>query len=163
MMMVMLAFLMFILACSNNSVNGLNLRSNKLLSKALSTAAFSIGIATGANLQQVTSSSGFLPLAPVYASDAKSVTSIFVGTYDDPNHPGCMRKITVKGKEVSIIGSDNIDGSNQWLIKAKEDFPGTIFVDFSPKGGPKDLLGVFSEPDNGIKWPDGNLWTKLSK
>ena len=42
---------------------------------------------------------------------------------------------------VSIIGSDNVDGSNQWIIKAKEDFPGTIFVDFSPKGGPSDLLG----------------------
>ena len=47
------------------------------------------------------------------------------------------------------------------LIKAKEDFPGTIFVDFSPKGGPKDLLGVYTEELNGIKWPDGNLWTKL--
>lgn len=47
------------------------------------------------------------------------------------------------------------------LIKAREDFPGTIFVDFSPKGGPKDLLGVYNEDLNGIKWPDGNLWTKL--
>ena len=45
-----------------------------------------------------------------------------------------MRKIVVKGKEVTIIGSDNPDGSNQFVIKAKEDYPGTIFVDFSPKG-----------------------------
>ena len=37
----------------------------------------------------------------------------------------------------------------------------TIFVDFSPKGGPKDLLGVFDEVDGGIRWPDKNLWKKL--
>jgi hypothetical protein len=34
---------------------------------------------------------------------------------------------------------------------AKEDFPGTIFVDFSPKGGPPNLLGVFDETANAIK------------
>jgi hypothetical protein len=34
---------------------------------------------------------------------------------------------------------------------AKEDFPGTIFVDFSPKGGPPNLLGVFDENANAIK------------
>ena len=27
-------------------------------------------------------------------------------------------------------------------------------------GGPKDLLGVWDEVDNGIKWPDNNLWKK---
>jgi hypothetical protein len=47
----------------------------------------------------------------------------------------------VKDKLVTIVGSDNLDGSNQWVIKAKEDLPGTMFVDFSPKGGPSDLLG----------------------
>jgi hypothetical protein len=72
---------------------------------------------------------------------SKEATSIFVGEYNDPNHPGCLRKISVKGKEVTIIGSDNLDGENQWKIQATEDFPGTIFVDFSPKGGPQNLLG----------------------
>jgi len=32
-----------------------------------------------------------------------------------------------------------------------------IVVDFSPKGGPKDLKGVFDRM--GIQWPDGNKWT----
>ena len=87
--------------------------------------------------------------------------SVFVGDYDDPNHPGCMRKITVKGKDVTILGSDKTDGSAPWTLKAKEDYPGTIFVDFSPKGGPKDLLGVWDEKKIGIEWPDGNLWKKM--
>jgi len=75
------------------------------------------------------------------AADTAS-TSVFAGQYNDPNHPGCLRKITVKAGIVNIVGSDNIDGSNQWLIQAKEDAPGVMFVDFSPKGGPKDLLGT---------------------
>jgi len=78
----------------------------------------SIGFAAGVNVNiyQNNDASGFISnfIPPVHATDAKTITSIFVGTYDDPNHPGCMRKITVKGKDVSIIGSDNIDGSKQW-------------------------------------------------
>lgn len=85
------------------------------------------------------------------AAHAKIATSIFVGEYNDPNHPGCLRKISVKGKDVTLIGSDDIDGSKQWRISATEDFPGTIFVDFSPKGGPKNLLGVYDEEGGGIK------------
>lgn len=44
-----------------------------------------------------------------------------------------------------------MDGSKPFTIMAKEDFPGTIFVDFSPKGGPPNLLGVFDETANAIK------------
>lgn len=104
-----------------------------------------------------TGSSMQYPLVAV----AADVQSIFEGNYNDPNHPGCLRKINVKNGIVTIIGSDNIDGSQQWVIKAKEDAPGVMFVDFSPKGGPTDLLGVFNEKNDGIKWPDGNMWTKL--
>lgn len=94
----------------------------------------------------------------VHAAEASSV---FEGNYNDPNHPGCLRKITVKDKNVKIIGSDNIDGSKQWTILAKEDLPGTIFVDFSSKGGPSNLLGVFEPSVNGIVWPDKNIWKKI--
>lgn len=91
---------------------------------------------------------GVLAQSPVAFSQpvahAVQVKSVFSGSYDDPNHPGCMRKIVVEGKDVTIIGSDKPDGSNQFKIKAKEDYPGTIFVDFSPKGGPKDLLGSYN-------------------
>eukprot|EP00607_Mallomonas_marina_P008562 CAMPEP_0182418224 /NCGR_PEP_ID=MMETSP1167-20130531/2712_1 /TAXON_ID=2988 /ORGANISM="Mallomonas Sp, Strain CCMP3275" /LENGTH=161 /DNA_ID=CAMNT_0024592341 /DNA_START=117 /DNA_END=602 /DNA_ORIENTATION=+ len=95
------------------------------------------------------------------AANPKDSKSVFEGLYNDPNHPGCFRKISVKGKDVTIIGSDELDGSKQWKIKAKEDYPGTIFVDFSPKGGPSDLLGAYDEKDGGIRWPDNNLWSKI--
>lgn len=55
-------------------------------------------------------------VAPAIASEAKAVSSIFTGSYDDPNHPGCLRKISAKGKDISIIGSDNLDGSSQWYF-----------------------------------------------
>ncbi len=92
---------------------------------------------------------------------AAETKSILEGNYNDPNHPGCLRKVIVKDGLVSIIGSDNLDGSKQFTIKAKEDAPGVMFVDFSPKGGPSDLLGVYDEKSGGIKWPDGNMWTKI--
>lgn len=52
---------------------------------------------------------------------------------------------------MTLLGSDNLDGSKPFTIMAKEDVPGAIFVDFSPKGGPPNLLGVFDETDNSIK------------
>ena len=36
---------------------------------------------------------------------------------------------------------------------------GEIRIDFSPKGGPKDLLGKWT--GKGILSPDGNNWSKL--
>jgi hypothetical protein len=34
-----------------------------------------------------------------------------------------------------------------------------IFIDFSPKGGPRDLLGKWT--GKGILFPDGNEWKKI--
>ncbi len=52
------------------------------------------------------------------------------------------------------------DGSGKgWTLvgSVKED---KIFVDFTPKGGPKDLEGKWeADPVPGIRWPDGNLWS----
>ena len=98
----------------------------------------------------------------VPAARAASSKSVFEGEYLDPNHPEGMRKVTVKGNDVTLVGTDSKDGK-QWVLQAKED-SGTIFVDFSPKGGPKDLLGVFDEGKGikgGITWPDKNTWIKL--
>lgn len=94
--------------------------------------------------------------------NAQQLQSVFTGSYHDPNHPNCLRKVSSEGKEITILGSDNIDGSDKWLIKAKENQPGKMLVDFSPKGGPKDLLGIYNTEKNGIQWPDGNLWSKLT-
>jgi len=59
-----------------------------------------------------------------------------------------------------VKGSDKTDASNPWTLIAKTEADGSLMIDFSPKGGPKDLKAVFSKTDNGIKFPDGNLWTK---
>jgi hypothetical protein len=56
-------------------------------------------------------------------------------------NPGCP--VDGSGKQWQLTGT--VDGNN-------------IFVDFSPKGGPKDLKGEWDV--NGIKWPDGNKWEK---
>jgi hypothetical protein len=34
-----------------------------------------------------------------------------------------------------------------------------IIVDFSSKGGPKDLTGIWNEHSKKIEWQDGNHWT----
>ena len=90
------------------------------------------------------------------AHAAETKKSVFEGEYTDPNHPDGMRKITVEGNDVTLTGTDSA-GGKQWVLKAKES-EGTIFVDFSPKGGPSNLLGVFDK--DGITWPDGNHWTQ---
>lgn len=99
----------------------------------------------------------------VPAAHALQAKSVFEGEFTDPNHPGGMRKITVKGNDVTLTGTDS-PGGKQWVLKAKEDL-GTIFVDFSPKGGPSNLLGVYDadaagKGQGGITWPDGNVWAK---
>jgi hypothetical protein len=91
---------------------------------------------------------------------AAGTVSSFQGEYTDPFHPGCLRKITVEGKKVTIIGSDDVDSKKIWKLNAVEEKAGEILVDFSPKGGPKDLLGKYSLDKNRIEWPDGNAWTK---
>ena len=95
----------------------------------------------------------------VHADDTH--TSVFTGRYTDPFHPGCLRSISVDGDLVTITGSDSPDGRSPWVITARERDGGQMLVDFSPKGGPKDLLGKYSMIGNRIEWPDGNAWTKI--
>jgi len=90
----------------------------------------------------------------------------FTGSYADPNHPNCQRVIQVSSADgVVVSGTDGTpgcpaDGSGRaWKLSGKVE-DNTILVDFSPKGGPPGLKGVWdaTEPA-GIKWPDGNKWT----
>ena len=90
----------------------------------------------------------------------------FAGSYDDPNHPNCLREIVMLDAINAVVsGTDGApacppDGSGrEWKLPGKVDGD-TILVDFTPKGGPKDLKGVWEpEPVPGIRWPDGNIWT----
>ena len=114
-----------------------NLKTLPQIAKATSCAIVGATLAFGGvNLVESAFSSSSIAVV-----NAKETKSVFEGQYNDPNHPGCLRKITSKGNIITIIGSDELDGSKQWVIQAKEDFPGTIFVDFTSKGGPPDLLG----------------------
>lgn len=86
------------------------------------------------------------------------------GSYSDPFHPNCQRVISVNGLSTATLkGTDGNPGckpggaGKEWALDGKVD-GNTILVDFSPKGGPKDLKGVWE--GNGIRWPDGNKWTK---
>lgn len=89
----------------------------------------------------------------------------FTGSYADPFHPNCLREIVVDGPKASLSGTDGnpgcpADGSGKaWSLVGKVD-DNNILVDFTPKGGPKDLKGVWEpSPVPGIRWPDGNLWS----
>lgn len=95
------------------------------------------------------------------ASPAQAA-SVFEGEYNDPNHPGCLRRIEADGR---VVGADGTPGclngepQKEWVLQGVIDEDNKrIFIDFSPKGGPKDLVGVWT--DGGIKFPDGNLWSK---
>ena len=82
----------------------------------------------------------------------------FQGTYSDPAHPGCTRRITLAGRNAIITGADE-DGK-PWKVAAVPQGD-KILVDFSPKGGPADVVGQWLGT-GGIKFPDGNVWAKLN-
>lgn len=92
-----------------------------------------------------------------------SHASQFDGSYSDPKHPNCLRAIeVVGGKNAKISGTDGTpgcpaDGSGKgWNLVGKVQGD-SILVDFTPKGGPPGLKGVFV--GDGIEWPDGNKWS----
>eukprot|EP01082_Thalassiosira_pseudonana_P010239 g9131.t1 g9131 contig35:103283-103977(+) len=91
----------------------------------------------------------------------------FSGSYSDPGHPSCARVIKMEGSTAVISGVDGNPGCGvgsvqgaEWKLTGRVDEKDAneIFVDFSSKGGPKDLVGKWDE--NGIRWPDGNKWTR---
>ena len=105
----------------------------------------------------------------------------FTGDYDDPNHPGCLRQVKVVGAPLradgtrprypimEITGYDG-NGSDKvcterptradlWKIQGTVKSNTEAFIDFTPKGGPADLVGKWD--GEGIVFPDGNKWTKV--
>jgi hypothetical protein len=94
----------------------------------------------------------------------------FAGSYSDPFHTNCQRVIVVPTPTTAILyGTDGnpscpADGSGKsWELTGTID-GSNIYVDFTPKGGPRDLKGVFDTTSSpGIKWPDGNKWSLITK
>lgn len=91
----------------------------------------------------------------------------FTGSYADPFHPNCLREVQVVSPTLAdVSGTDGNpacppDGTGRkWSLVGQIDGD-SILIDFTPKGGPKDLKGVWeSSPVPGIRFPDGNLWSK---
>ncbi|GMI44818.1 hypothetical protein TrCOL_g4310 [Triparma columacea] len=96
-------------------------------------------------------------------------TSVFDGSYSDPNHPGCGRTVEVasNGVDAAVYGEDGDEGSPdcanpvQWGPLAASVNGNNIKIDFSPKGGPSDLTAEYDSEDDGILFSDGNLWSKI--
>merc|ERR1719380_60053 len=78
------------------------------------------------------------------------------GTWNDPAHPGCTRKIAVNGSKAFISGADE-DGK-KWRVTGEVQGK-SIIVDFTPKGGPKDIEAKYVI-GKGLVFPDGNVWSK---
>jgi len=91
------------------------------------------------------------------------------GVFEDPGHPKGYRVIIAK--QGALSGTMQLrDGLDDQLfvipLKIRTDTKKGISlgIDFSEKGGPKDVLGVVSQAQNGgalrITFPDGNVWKK---
>eukprot|EP00933_Yihiella_yeosuensis_P051567 TRINITY_DN4952_c0_g1_i3.p2 TRINITY_DN4952_c0_g1~~TRINITY_DN4952_c0_g1_i3.p2 ORF type:complete len:103 (+),score=18.93 TRINITY_DN4952_c0_g1_i3:335-643(+) len=93
----------------------------------------------------------------------------WTGRYLDPQHPGCKREIQVTGKGLIVYGADGNPGClkggllTRWELEKKYS-PGSdaLLIDFSPKGGPKDVPAKYiAEGDFGaLLFPDGNKWIR---
>lgn len=88
------------------------------------------------------------------------------GVYLDPKHPRGYRVITGSGSKLSMQLQDEPTGKTFSIpikqSKDKKTKASLLTVDFSPKGGPKNIVGTFDEKGGKITYPDGNVWTKLT-
>jgi hypothetical protein len=106
-------------------------------------------------------------VAPL-STPAASVIDV-AGSYSDPKHPNCERVIVSNAEtpsEFTLTGTDGnpactADGTGlkTFRLVGKVDKDANVYVDFSPKGGPKDLKGLFDPSRRAILWPDGNVWS----
>ena len=82
------------------------------------------------------------------------------GIYADPNHPSGYRIVREgQGGKLYITLQDEPKGQTVELEGFKKVGSGYLSIDFSPKGGPKNLAAVAKVGK--LVFPDGNAWTKL--
>lgn len=93
---------------------------------------------------------------------------IMQGEYTDPNHPGCERVFkVVNSTHGDMFGNDDCKSSTEpWgplSVSITDTY--TLICDFSPKGGPADLQGVYTaaSPYGHITWEDGNVWSQIGR
>jgi len=86
----------------------------------------------------------------------------FQGVYSDPKHPKGYRVLVSKGKSAANMELSD-GGKDGKVFNLPVKVKGTnLTFDFSPKGGPKGIVGVVASDGKSISFPDGNKWPKLS-
>jgi len=89
-------------------------------------------------------------------------TSPMVGMYTDDAHPGFIRHVT-SSSVGDILLVSGLDGG-AWVLPGWVTAIGggdsTLTVDFSHKGGPVRLRGIYDSTTDAIRWTDGNVWHK---
>ncbi len=128
------------------------------------------GAGRGTRVRAAGPAAGCVAAAAVLAASAGPAlaASPLEGRYSDPFHPGCQRVVSVGAGRVTGADGTGSDGAcrpgeqvKEWSLAATFAKDGlSMKVDFSPKGGPKDVTGKWNGKD-GITFPDGNTWTKL--
>jgi hypothetical protein len=121
------------------------------------------------DLQKAASAATCAAVVSLVATPFHANARDFSGSYNDPNHPNCIRKIENIGKIATIYGTDgnpgcpaNGKGTDFDLLASV--VGDEIQIDFGPKGGPKAVMGKWDETgEPGITFPDGNKWTLKDK
>jgi len=106
------------------------------------------------------------------AAPARAVVG-FQGVWFDPKHPDGYRTIRLAkgGKSYVMTLSDGVSKEemldekvektyNDIPVKLNDNDNKQLTIDFSFKGGPKDVVGVLSEDGKKLTFPDGNTWVK---
>ncbi len=108
---------------------------------------------------------------PANAEGLPPGSEAFVGTFSDPiNHPGGKRTIKLLDTKAGdyqlaqVIGGGGVGEPKNYVLPAAVIGDRTIVIDFSPKGGPKDFVGVLDKSNGDIKFlKDGNRWPRLNE
>lgn len=113
------------------------------------------------------------PVPSAQAAEAASTqgSQAFVGTFSDPiNHPGGKRTIRLLDSKVGdyqlaeVVGGGGLGEPKNYVLPAAVIGDRTIVIDFSPKGGPRDFVGVLDGANGDIKFlRDGNRWPRLKE
>ncbi|KAL1528845.1 hypothetical protein AB1Y20_010168 [Prymnesium parvum] len=84
----------------------------------------------------------------------------YLDLYSDPNHPSGWRRLVMGTgeNEILLLGADSPRGS-EWNVSGTFLRNGTLLVDLSPQGGPRDMRGALRD-DGGIEWSNGDVWPR---
>merc|ERR1719261_228488 len=91
--------------------------------------------------------------------DTKARKNPFQGKFSDPAHSDMTRAIEYAGgRDYQISGAD--EDKKPWKVFGKRKNSDTLIVDFTPKGGPAEVVAKV-QVGGDIKFPDGNVWKRL--